>query len=143
MIKNNPFLSSLYLIYRWLRFLIYCKYKWFSGWKKEIHCQQLRTILIVRKETRCHHICYSFQLTARVQHCLKFFCFHFQHVSKDIEELRRIAFDVDGDPNINTVRKSHNSAKDYRKLGFQVKWHRHFLSCMHQYHVVSILSVIK
>ena len=42
-------------------------------------------------------------------------------MSKDIEELRRIAFDVDGDPNINTVRKSHNSAKDYRKLGFQVK----------------------
>ena len=26
----------------------------------------LRTILIVRKETRCHHIGYSFQLTARV-----------------------------------------------------------------------------
>ena len=26
----------------------------------------LRTILIVRKETRCRHICYSFQLTARV-----------------------------------------------------------------------------
>ena len=26
----------------------------------------LRTILIVRKETRCHHIGYSFRLTARV-----------------------------------------------------------------------------
>ena len=26
----------------------------------------LRTILIVRKETRCHHICYSYRLTARV-----------------------------------------------------------------------------
>ena len=26
----------------------------------------LRTILIVRKETRCHHISYSFRLTARV-----------------------------------------------------------------------------
>ena len=26
----------------------------------------LRTILIVRKETRCRHICYSFRLTARV-----------------------------------------------------------------------------
>ena len=26
----------------------------------------LRTILIVRKETRCHHIGYSYQLTARV-----------------------------------------------------------------------------
>ena len=26
----------------------------------------LRTILIVRKETRCRHICYSYRLTARV-----------------------------------------------------------------------------
>ena len=26
----------------------------------------LRTILILRKETRCHHIGYSFRLTARV-----------------------------------------------------------------------------
>ena len=26
----------------------------------------LWTILIVRKETRCHHICYSYRLTARV-----------------------------------------------------------------------------
>ena len=26
----------------------------------------LRTILIVRKETRCHHICYSYRLTAKV-----------------------------------------------------------------------------
>ena len=26
----------------------------------------LRTILIVRKETRCRHICYSFRLTARI-----------------------------------------------------------------------------
>ncbi|XP_071092099.1 engulfment and cell motility protein 1-like [Haliotis cracherodii] len=43
---------------------------------------------------------------------------HDQTVLRDIEELRRIAFDVDGDPNINTVRKSPSSAKDYRKLGF-------------------------
>ncbi|XP_041375844.1 engulfment and cell motility protein 1-like [Gigantopelta aegis] len=48
---------------------------------------------------------------------------HDQHVLKDIEELRRIAFDVDGDPNINTVRKSQNSAKDHRKLGFQNQSH--------------------
>ena len=30
----------------------------------------LRTILIARKETRCRHIGYSFQLTARVLKCL-------------------------------------------------------------------------
>ncbi|XP_055955461.1 engulfment and cell motility protein 1 isoform X2 [Patella vulgata] len=43
---------------------------------------------------------------------------HNQKVLQDIEELRRIAFDVEGDPNINTVRKSQSPAQDYRKLGF-------------------------
>ncbi|XP_059141115.1 engulfment and cell motility protein 1-like [Physella acuta] len=40
-------------------------------------------------------------------------------ILREIEELRRIAFDVEGDPNINTVRKSQNSAKEYKKLGFE------------------------
>ncbi|CAG5127101.1 unnamed protein product [Candidula unifasciata] len=40
-------------------------------------------------------------------------------IVREIEELRRIAFDVDGDPNINTVRKSQNAPKDYKKLGFE------------------------
>jgi len=39
-------------------------------------------------------------------------------VLREIEELRRIAFDVD--PNINSVRKSQNAAEDYKKLGFEV-----------------------
>ncbi|ESO83042.1 hypothetical protein LOTGIDRAFT_222972 [Lottia gigantea] len=43
---------------------------------------------------------------------------HDQVTRQHIEELRRIAFDVDGDPNINTVRKSQSPAQDYKKLGF-------------------------
>lgn len=43
-----------------------------------------------------------------------------QLILREIEELRRIAFDVEGDPNINTVRKSQNSTKEYKKLGFEV-----------------------
>ncbi|XP_005096302.1 engulfment and cell motility protein 1 isoform X2 [Aplysia californica] len=42
---------------------------------------------------------------------------HDQMVLREIEELRRIAFDVD--PNINSVRKSQNAAEDYKKLGFE------------------------
>lgn len=42
-----------------------------------------------------------------------------QIVQRDIEELRRIAFDVDGDANSNTVRRPQNTAKDYKKLGFE------------------------
>ncbi|RUS91972.1 hypothetical protein EGW08_000185 [Elysia chlorotica] len=42
-----------------------------------------------------------------------------QIVHRDIEELRRIAFDVDGDANSNTVRRPQTTAKDYKKLGFE------------------------
>ncbi|CAL1526666.1 unnamed protein product [Lymnaea stagnalis] len=44
---------------------------------------------------------------------------HDPAINREIEELRRIAFDVEGDPNINTVRKSQNSSKEYKKLGFE------------------------
>ncbi|KAI8725947.1 engulfment and cell motility protein 1 isoform X2, partial [Biomphalaria glabrata] len=40
-------------------------------------------------------------------------------ILREIDELRRIAFDVEGDPNINTVRKTQNSAQDYKKMGFE------------------------
>ncbi|KAK0042903.1 engulfment and cell motility protein 1-like isoform X1, partial [Biomphalaria pfeifferi] len=44
---------------------------------------------------------------------------HDHAILREIDELRRIAFDVEGDPNINTVRKTQNSAQDYKKMGFE------------------------
>lgn len=43
-----------------------------------------------------------------------------QIINKDIEELRRIAFEIEGDPNMNAVRRSQNAAGDFKKLGFEV-----------------------
>lgn len=43
-----------------------------------------------------------------------------QIINKDIEELRRIAFEIEGDPNMNAVRRSQNAASDFKKLGFEV-----------------------
>ena len=51
-----------------------------------------------------------------------FFAYHLQALKAEIEELKRIAFDVDGDPHMHTVRKSQNSAEDYKKLGFEVSF---------------------
>ena len=43
-----------------------------------------------------------------------------QTILKEIEDLRHIGFEVEGDPHFSTVRKSQNAAEDYKKLGFEV-----------------------
>ena len=43
-----------------------------------------------------------------------------QAIVKDIEELRRIAFEIEGDPNMNAVHRSPSAPRDFKKLGFQV-----------------------
>lgn len=48
---------------------------------------------------------------------------HDQIINKDIEELRRIAFEIEGDPNMNAVRRSQNAAGDFKKLGFENQSH--------------------
>ena len=47
-------------------------------------------------------------------------------IVRDVEELRRIAFEIDGDPNMNAVRRSHSAARDFKKLGFEVAGNLHF-----------------
>lgn len=44
---------------------------------------------------------------------------HDQVVIREIEELRRIAFEIEGDPNMNAVRPSQSSDGDFKKLGFE------------------------
>lgn len=44
---------------------------------------------------------------------------HDQVIIREIEELRRIAFEIDGDPNMNAVRRSQSAARDFKKLGFE------------------------
>ncbi|KAK7115042.1 engulfment and cell motility protein 1-like [Littorina saxatilis] len=44
---------------------------------------------------------------------------HDQVIIREIEELRRIAFEIEGDPNMNAVRRSQSAARDFKKLGFE------------------------
>lgn len=44
---------------------------------------------------------------------------HDQVINREIEELRRIAFEIEGDPNMNAVRRSQSAARDFKKLGFE------------------------
>lgn len=44
---------------------------------------------------------------------------HDQIINREIEELRRIAFEIEGDPNMNAVRRSQTAARDFKKLGFE------------------------
>ncbi|XP_076449909.1 engulfment and cell motility protein 1-like [Babylonia areolata] len=44
---------------------------------------------------------------------------HDQVIMKEIEELRRTAFEIEVDPNMNAVRRSQSAARDFKKLGFE------------------------
>ncbi|KAL8580329.1 hypothetical protein ACOMHN_039540 [Nucella lapillus] len=48
---------------------------------------------------------------------------HDQVIMKEIQELRRIAFEIEVDPNMNAVRRSQSDARDFKKLGFENQSH--------------------